>query len=367
MKGCLVLENGRVFRGEWIGAERRGYGEVVFHTGMTGYQEILTDPSYANQIVVMTYPLIGNYGINAQDFEAKRPWLTGFVTGDLCTQPSHYLQEQTLEEYLCAQGIGGLTGVDTRALVREIRAHGSLKGYILTETEAAARTDAEPLPFPDLPRDVVKRVTVAHPVPYSLSGDYHVVLLDMGAKKNIADSLARMGCRVTIVPATASIETIRALRPDGIMLSNGPGDPANCGDLIPLIKGLAEEFPTFGICLGHQLLAIAFGARTEKMKFGHRGSNHPVKDLRTGKISITSQNHGYAVSGEGLPDVLEVTHINVNDFTVEGLRHRHLPVFSVQYHPESCPVPQDAEELFHTFISFLQERKEDQLVYAASK
>ncbi|MGZ4107464.1 MAG: carbamoyl phosphate synthase small subunit [Tumebacillaceae bacterium] len=359
MKGSLVLENGRIFTGEIIGATKRGYGEVVFHTGMTGYQEILTDPSYANQIVVMTYPLIGNYGINQDDFEAHKPWLTGFVTGETCDAPSHYKCERTLHDYLEAHGIVGLTGVDTRTLVREIRAHGSLKGYIV---EANAETES--FAFPDLPREVVKMVTARASYTHTATGELHVVLLDFGAKANIANSLSALGCRVTVVPATTKVEEIRALNPDGIMLSNGPGDPVACADLLPTIRTLAEEFPVFGICLGHQLLALAFGGATEKMKFGHRGSNHPVKELKTGKVYITSQNHGYTVNENKLPSMLEVTHRNVNDGTVEGLQHKTLPVFSVQYHPEACPGPQDARVLFERFLYLMNERKGHRLAYA---
>ncbi|MGZ4123247.1 MAG: carbamoyl phosphate synthase small subunit, partial [Tumebacillaceae bacterium] len=326
---------------------------------MTGYQEILTDPSYANQIVVMTYPLIGNYGINQDDFEAHKPWLTGFVTGETCDAPSHYKCERTLHDYLEAHGIVGLTGVDTRTLVREIRAHGSLKGYIV---EANAETES--FAFPDLPREVVKMVTARASYTHTATGELHVVLLDFGAKANIANSLSALGCRVTVVPATTKVEEIRALNPDGIMLSNGPGDPVACADLLPTIRTLAEEFPVFGICLGHQLLALAFGGATEKMKFGHRGSNHPVKELKTGKVYITSQNHGYTVNENKLPSMLEVTHRNVNDGTVEGLQHKTLPVFSVQYHPEACPGPQDARVLFERFLYLMNERKGHRLAYA---
>ncbi|KEO81611.1 carbamoyl phosphate synthase small subunit [Tumebacillus flagellatus] len=362
MKGYLLLENGHRFSGELIGSNRRGYGEVVFHTGMTGYQEILTDPSYANQIVVMTYPLIGNYGINADDFEAKKPWLTGFVTSDACTKPSHNACEKTLHAYLEEQGIVGLTGVDTRSLVRMIRQHGSLKGYIVRAAEADLLEGT--LSYPSLPRDLVKKVTTPEIYQHSIEGEHHVVLLDFGAKANIADSLAAHGCRVTVVPCTTPVEIIRALQPDGIMLSNGPGDPQDNLDLLPAIRELGEEFPIFGICMGHQLLALAYGAKTLKMKFGHRGSNHPVKDLRTGKVYITSQNHGYTVDDASLPNTLRVTHVNVNDGTVEGLRHHALPVFSVQYHPEAAPGPEDARELFLEFTSNMNERKGHRLAYA---
>lgn len=362
LKGYLVLENGHRFSGVMIGAIRRGYGEVVFHTGMTGYQEILTDPSYANQIVVMTYPLIGNYGINAQDFEAKRPWLTGFVTAHACAKPSHDASEKTLHTYLEEQGIVGLTGVDTRSLVRLIRQHGSLKGYIVRAEEVEIAEAA--LDFPAIARDLVKQVTTPSTYIHSSQGEHHVVLLDFGAKANIAHSLAAHGCRVTVVPATTSPQAIRALQPDGIMLSNGPGDPKDNPELLPVIRELGQEFPIFGICLGHQLIGLAYGAETQKMKFGHRGSNHPVKDLRTGRVHITSQNHGYTVAEDSLPPVLEVTHINVNDGTVEGIRHRELPIFSVQYHPEAAPGPEDARELFAEFMALMNERKGQHLVYA---
>ncbi len=359
MKGVLVLENGSRFSGELIGCVRKGYGEVVFHTGMTGYQEILTDPSYAEQIVVMTYPLIGNYGINGDDFEAKRPWLTGFVTGETCDYPSHFRQEQTLDQYLSEQGIVGLTGVNTRSLVKMIREEGSLKGYILPANLLA---DGEKFDFPALPRDLVRRVSTKQTYQHSVQGESHVVLVDFGAKENIAGALTRLGCRVTVVPADTEFEQIARLQPDGIMLSNGPGDPADCADLLPLIKRLATAYPLFGICLGHQLLAMSFGATTEKMRFGHRGSNHPVQDLRSGKVWITSQNHSYSVRREGFPAELVVTHKHVNDDSIEGVAHSVLPAFSVQFHPEACPGPQDAEALFHRFLALMNERKGSQLV-----
>ncbi|ARU61378.1 carbamoyl phosphate synthase small subunit [Tumebacillus avium] len=359
MKGVLVLENGRQFRGELIGSSDWSYGEVVFHTGMTGYQEILTDPSYAGQIVAMTYPLIGNYGINEQDFEAKRPWLTGFITGEACDSPSHFRSKVTLHEYLAQHGITGLTGVNTRALVKTIREAGSLKGYVLPESRLA---EAEQFQYPALPRDLVQMVSTKEMRRINVGGELHVVLLDFGAKENISGSLARLGCQVTIVPAGTSFEKIAALQPDGIMLSNGPGDPADCAEYLPLVKKLAETYPLFGICLGHQLLALAFGAQTGKMGFGHRGSNHPVQDLQTGKVWITSQNHGYSVQEHGLPHGLVVTHRHVNDGTIEGVAHQSLPAFSVQFHPEACPGPQDAEILFHRFLAGMKERKGSQLV-----
>jgi carbamoyl-phosphate synthase small subunit len=361
LKGCLVLENGAVLAGVLMGAKRRSYGEVVFHTGMTGYQEILTDPSYANQMVVMTYPLIGNYGINEQDFEAKKPWLTGFIVGEACDAPSHHLAGQTLDDYLAAQGVTMLAGVDTRKLVRMIREHGSLKGYIVESAEAE---EAKGWEFPSVPADVVKQVTTPGIYRHSFHGEHHVVLVDFGAKANIAHSLAALGCRVTVVPATVSLESVKALQPDGIMLSNGPGDPMDCAELLPLVRELGALYPMFGICLGHQLISLAYGARTEKMKFGHRGSNHPVKDLQSGKVWMTSQNHGYAVCQDAMPPDLLVTHVNVNDGTIEGVRHRQLPVFSVQFHPEAAPGPQDAHPLFDQFLQLMAERKGQSLAYA---
>lgn len=360
MKGYLVLENGRMFTGEMNGTMRRAYGEVVFNTGMTGYQEILTDPSYQGQIVVMTYPLIGNYGINDKDFESRRPWLTGFVTAESCLEPNHYQSRKTLAQYLAEEGVVGLTEVDTRALVREIRTQGTLRGWIVPEGEESSLTD---LDFPPLSSDQVERVTTPHIYTAASEGTYHVVVFDFGAKENIIQSLVRLGCKVTVVPARTPYEMVEQMQPDGILLSNGPGDPLSCADVLPTIRHLAQQYPTFGICLGHQMLALAFGAKTGKMRFGHRGSNHPVKDLDSSKVYITSQNHGYAVLKEDLPPVLHITHVNVNDGTIEGLRHRDLPAFSVQYHPEACPGPRDSEYLFHSFLELMSKRREH-LVYA---
>jgi len=356
-----------MFAGDWLGAampQGQPYGEVVFNTGMTGYQEILTDPSYAGQIVVMTYPLMGNYGINGEDFEAEQPWLSGFVTGEVCPVPSHHRSGQSLDAYLQQQGIGGLTGVDTRALVRTIRAAGSLKGWLLNEAQMELyRSGQRELTWPAMPTDLVQRVTTDSVYARSLYGELHVVLLDCGMKANIADSLARLGCRVTVVPASTSVDAIRALRPDGVLLSNGPGDPTDCAALLPVIRQLGHEYPLFGICLGHQLLALAYGAQTEKLKFGHRGSNHPVREVQTGKVWITAQNHGYTVC-EPLPTELRVTHRNVNDGTVEGLEHVSRPVFSVQFHPEAAPGPQEAHELFTRFLAAMTERRGGRLACA---
>ncbi|GAX90837.1 carbamoyl phosphate synthase small subunit [Effusibacillus lacus] len=363
MQGRLILENGEIFEGTIIGRSRRGYGEVVFHTGMTGYQEILTDPSYTGQIVVMTYPLIGNYGINPADFESRKPWLSGFVTAEACEEPSHWQSKQTLSDYLAEQDIVGLTGVDTRSIVRMIRDKGAMKGWILPVTGNES-VEAGDLEFPETEQGKVDLVTT--PVVYEVSatGNYHVVVMDFGVKTNILRSLVQMGCRVTVVPAGTSFEVIRDLRPDGILLSNGPGDPLDCAEILPVIRKLAETYPVMGICLGHQLLSLAFGAQTGKMLFGHRGSNHPVKDLTTGRIWITSQNHGYAVLGDHIPAALEVTHVNVNDGTIEGVRVKGLPAFSVQFHPEACPGPRDSEELFERFLQFMAQQEERHLAYA---
>ncbi|MFC4768308.1 carbamoyl phosphate synthase small subunit [Effusibacillus consociatus] len=363
MKGRLVLENGQIFTGTMIGRLTRGFGEVVFHTGMTGYQEILTDPSYAGQIVVMTYPLIGNYGINPEDFESRKAWLSGFVTAEACDEPSHWQSNQTLSDYLAEQGVVGLTGVDTRTIVRIIRDKGAMKGWILPDVENEPIQVGQ-LEFPETMKGHVDHVTTPAMYPASTNGNYHVVVVDFGVKSNIVQSVVNLGCKVTVVPARTSFETIQSLNPDGILLSNGPGDPMDCADVLPTIRKLAETYPLMGICLGHQLLSLAFGAKTGKMLFGHRGSNHPVKELASGRIWITSQNHGYAVLDGQIPDELEVTHINVNDGTIEGVRVKGLPVFSVQFHPEACPGPRDSELLFETFMQHMAEREGRHLVYA---
>jgi carbamoyl-phosphate synthase small subunit len=346
-KGLLILENGERFEGQLIGKLSRGYGEVVFHTGMTGYQEILTDPSYAGQIVVMTYPLVGNYGINREDFEARRPWLTGFVTAETCSTPNHWQSEKALADYLTEQGIIGLTDVDTRAVVRMIRDKGTMKGWIVPATGPESLQGE--LEFPQV-KGFTERVTTPFPYEACTTGGLHVVIIDFGAKANIIQSVVNLGCRVTVVPAHTDFSEVVQLNPNGIVLSNGPGDPADCAAYLPTIRKLTEKYPVMGICLGHQLLALAYGGKTEKMMFGHRGSNHPVKDLQSGKIWITSQNHGYSVMSEYIPQELEVTHVHVNDGSVEGLKLKGLPVFSVQFHPEACPGPRDSETLFDKFM-----------------
>ncbi|KNZ70145.1 carbamoyl-phosphate synthase small subunit [Thermincola ferriacetica] len=355
MKAVLVLEDGTVYEGKGFGAVGEQFGEVVFNTGMTGYQEILTDPSYCSQIITMTYPLIGNYGINDEDFESIRPFCKGFVVREFCEHPSNWRSGKTVNEYLEEKGIVGISGVDTRALTRRLRNHGTMGGIIASgdfDIDELKEKVKQPPTWtgPELVLEVTTRE------PYNLPNDgYKVVLMDFGAKKNIARSLYNLGCDVTVVPAQTTAEEILAMNPDGIMLSNGPGDPAAVPFAIETVKKLLGEKPIFGICLGHQILGLAFGAKTYKLKFGHRGANHPVKDLATGKVHITSQNHGYAVDGDSLTDKdLEVSHINMNDGTVEGLRHKTMPVFSVQYHPEAAPGPWDSEYLFNQFLDLME-------------
>ncbi|PKM81694.1 MAG: carbamoyl phosphate synthase small subunit [Firmicutes bacterium HGW-Firmicutes-14] len=359
MQAVLILEDGTVFEGRGFGAETENFGEVVFNTSMTGYQEILTDPSYFGQIVTMTYPLIGNYGINSDDFESRQPFVLGFVVREFCDYPSNWRSEKTVEQYLKENGIPGISGIDTRALTRRLRNYGTMGGVIVTgENISISDLRMRLNGHPDLGRhDHVLKVTIEEN--FTLSNDgFRIVLMDFGAKTNIADSLHNLGCEVIVVPATATAGEILALDPDGIMLSNGPGDPADAEYAIDTVKALIGRRPVFGICLGHQILGLALGGSTYKLKFGHRGANHPVKDLASGKVHITSQNHGYAVDAGSIPggDVI-VSHINLNDNTVEGLRHLSLPVFSVQYHPEACPGPWDSSYLFDRFMDLIKQER----------
>jgi carbamoyl-phosphate synthase small subunit len=356
-----VLEDGSVYRGYSFGAETTAYGEVVFNTSMTGYQEMLTDPSYAGQIVVPTYPLIGNYGINSRDIESRRIQVRGFVVREACSQPSHELSDRTLHEYLAESAVPGLWGIDTRALTRRLRLAGVMMGMITSELshdEALERLKAFP-PYDMI--DYVKEVTIEAPHPWEAEEDFQpscrIVAMDCGLKYNIARILHRLGCGVTIVPSTASAEDILALNPDGILFSPGPGDPALLGYLEETAAKLIGQRPIMGICLGHQILGRAFGGSTFKLKFGHRGGNHPVRDLATGRVHITAQNHGYAVDGDSLRGDLEVSHINLNDGTVEGLRHRELPILSIQYHSEASPGPQDNMYLFERFLEMVKGEK----------
>jgi carbamoyl-phosphate synthase small subunit len=357
----LVLEDGSVYEGYSFGAETSTYGEVVFNTSMTGYQEMLTDPSYAGQVVVPTYPLIGNYGISEQDIESQHIQVRGFVVRENCLEPSHWQSAQTLHRYLADNGIPGICGVDTRALTRHLRSVGVMMGAItIGKSVEESLTWLRGLPRYDNV-DFAKEVSTTMPYQWESSSVnsapdliYHVVVVDCGLKYNILRLLHRLGCQVTAVPCTYSAEQILDLKPDGILLSPGPGDPALLDYLVETVKGLVGVKPIMGICLGEQLIARAFGAQTFKLKFGHRGGNHPVRDLETGRIHITAQNHGYAVDANTLGGGLEISHINLNDGTVEGLRHRELPSLSIQYHSEASPGPQDNVYLFDRFLEMVR-------------
>ncbi len=358
MQARLILEDGTECVGEAFGATSESLGEVVFNTGLTGYQEVLSDPSYCGQIVVMTYPLIGNYGINRDDFEAVRPFIHGFVVREHCDEPSNWRNTQTLDELLKTYGIPGIAGVDTRMLTRKIRHHGTLRGLITTSDTPTAELVAS-LKQANLMTDQVSRVSTKSV--FSCPGTGHrVVLVDFGSKHGILRELTKRGCDVVVVPYNVTADEIRRIQPDGILLSNGPGDPKDVPQAIETIRVLIGEYPLFGICLGHQLFALASGADTQKMKVGHRGGNHPVKELATGRTYITSQNHGYAVTPESIKNTsLEVTHIALNDGTIEGLRDVSRQAFSVQYHPEAAPGPYDSGYLFDQFLEMIARAKEE--------
>ncbi len=354
MKALLALEDGRYFEGTSFGAPGERAGEVVFNTSMTGYQEILTDPSYKGQIVTMTYPLIGNYGVNEDDFESAKPHVEGFVVRECCRYPSNWRSQKPLAEFLAESDVPGIEGVDTRALTRHIREAGAMKAVLSTEDLDVESLIAKAKASPGLVgRDLVKEVTCAkgHRIRARGKATYRVVSFDFGIKTNILNNLARRGCEIIVLPATATAEEVRAHEPDGIFLSNGPGDPRGVPHIVETIREIIEEKPTFGICLGHQLLGLALGAEIRKLKFGHHGGNQPIKDLATGKVEIAAENHGFAIVRESMPSEVEVTHVNLNDNTVEGMRHKKLPVFSIQYHPEASPGPHDAVYLFERFIN----------------
>ena len=354
MKAFLILEDGHVFTGRSIGSTREAVSEIVFNTSMTGYLEVLTDPSYAGQAVVMTYPLIGNYGICYEDMESERPWVDGFIVRELSRMPSNFRSEDTIQNFLEKNDIPGICGIDTRALTKILRESGTMNGMITTDENYNMDEVMKKLKAYSTGDEVSKVSCREKKV---LPGDgYKVALLDLGAKKNIARSLNERGCEVTIYPSSTTAEEIIASRPDGIMLSNGPGDPKENVEIIKEIRKLYESnVPIFAICLGHQLMALATGADTYKLKYGHRGGNHPVKDLSTGRVYISSQNHGYAVDTDSLdPNIAVPAFVNVNDGTNEGLKYTGKNIFTVQYHPEACPGPQDSSYLFDRFLKMME-------------
>jgi len=361
----LALEDGRTFRGRSWAAEGEVCGEIVFNTSMTGYQEVLTDPSYAGQIVCMTYPLIGNYGVNEADSESGRPWVEGFVVREASRIKSNWRAEESLDDYLKRWNIVAIEGIDTRALVRHIRDKGAMRSCLSTidldEKSLVEKARQSP---PMENRELASVVTTSEPYDFPAEGEerFHIVCYDYGVKRNSLRELAQLGVRTTVVPASTSASEALAFKPDGIFLSNGPGDPASMNKEVAEIRELLKaKVPTFGICFGHQLLGRAFGASTFKLVFGHRGGNQPVKELSRPNVEITSHNHGFAVSAESLPPEVEVTHINLNDQCVEGMRHRTLPVISVQYHPEAAPGPHDAEHHFQRFVSLMEQASADSI------
>jgi len=368
MQAFLALEDGTVFEGRAFGAEGETSGEVVFNTSLTGYQEALTDPSYRGQILTMTYTQIGNYGVNPDDTESQGVQVKGFLIRELSPLVSNFRSTENLNQYLKRHNVLGMEGLDTRALVRKLRNQGSMRGVLTTRKASPAELVAKARAIPTMTgQDLVREVTpkqsspwtegFTHPLANYLSArkaTHKVVAIDFGMKRNIPKCLTQVGCSVTVVPGTTTAEEVLGLKPDGIFLSNGPGDPAAVTYAVETIKGLLGKAPIFGICLGHQLLSLALGAKTFKLKFGHRGSNQPVRNESTGRVEITCQNHGFAVDRDSLPSGVEVTHVNLNDNTVEGIRHTGKKAFSVQYHPEASAGPHDSSYLFGDFVELME-------------
>lgn len=356
MEAMLALEDGRVFRGISFGASVERCGEVVFNTSMSGYQEILTDPSYKGQIVMMTYPLIGNYGVNDEDVESRKPHLEGFVVKEYSKIASNWRSTKPLSDYLKENDIPGIEGIDTRALTLHIRERGAMKAVLSTVDLDENSLIKKAKESPGLMGiDLVKEVASQKRYDWNTKGSYRVVVLDCGVKFNSLRELAKNNCSVTVVPAKTTSQEILDMNANGILLSNGPGDPAALSYVVETVRELIGHIPIFGICLGHQMIGQAFGGKTYKLKFGHHGGNHPVKDLKTGKVAITVQNHGFCVDVDTLDkNQIEITHMNLNDHTLEGMRHKKLPIFSVQFHPEASPGPHDAEYLFVKFVEMLE-------------
>ena len=353
MKRLLILEDGSVYEGEGFGSSRYQMGELVFNTGMSGYQEVLSDLSYCGQIVMMTYPMIGNYGINCDDFESLDPAVFGFVVRECCEAPSNFRSDYTLDEFLKQKDIPGISGVDTRAITRKLRNSGTMRA-IMADEGADVEAIVAMVRSSELMHDQVARVSTKNAFPIPNRGK-RVVLIDFGAKNGIIRELSRRNCDLTVVPYDTSAKEILAMKPDGVMLSNGPGDPKDVPVAIETIRELMGQVVIFGICLGHQLISLASGANTVKLKFGHRGCNHPVMNLANGKVEMTSQNHGYAVEEASLKDTdLVMTHQALNDKSVEGVRHSKYPIFSVQYHPEASPGPEDSNYLFDQFMELME-------------